>query len=255
MAGYGRSDTGKVREINQDTILVENESVGIFPNLYIIADGMGGHLAGEVASRMAVSCMKEFLQKFQRFQSSEDIAAKDYADVLLEAAASANEIVLGSASDDRHRAGMGTTLLAMMVAGGKAYIINVGDSRLYLINPRTDRMEQITVDHSYVMELVLNGKITMEEAEHHPNKNIITRALGTNPSVECDRFVCQLAEDDVVLMCSDGLTNMVSNEKILSIFKQCQQKTDAVERLIDEANNMGGMDNISVILYSQVDGV
>lgn len=247
MKGYGKSITGKIRKSNEDAILVLNEALGSLPNLYAVADGMGGHLAGEIASEMAISETKAFIAENNGYDNT--------LDALSDALQSANGKIYESGRDDSKRQGMGTTLLAVSVEGSSAYIVNVGDSRLYAISRVNKEIKQITVDHSYVQELLKQGRITADEAEKHPNKNIITRALGTYSYVECDSFKYDMAEGDYLLMCSDGLSNMLANDEILDIFIKNESISEMVEGLLGAANEKGGIDNISVIIYGGSDGV
>lgn len=242
MKGFGKSVVGKIRKTNEDAILVLNEPLGVLANVFVVADGMGGHLAGGVASVMAINEMKSFL--------AENVGYDDVLDAISDAILYANEKIHDNGLDNPEHRGMGTTLLAATVIGTKAFIVNVGDSRLYAINPDKNEIKQITVDHSYVQELLAQGKITADEAEVHPNKNIITRALGTSAYVECDRFTYLLGEGDILLICSDGLTNMLSNNDILAICKEGKNAGEIVDQLLDGANEKGGIDNISVIMYA-----
>lgn len=239
MIGIGKTDIGRVRSNNEDSVLVKNEPVGMLPNLYIVADGMGGHKAGEVASNLAItSCCDNLIY---------DASGEEILDTLIDAVRAANVTVFNYAAENTDCSNMGTTFVGCCVDGNTAYIAHVGDSRLYRIG--ADSIEQITTDHSYVGEMVRAGKLTPEEAENHPDRNIITRALGTNASVEADGLVVNLKDDDILLLCSDGLNTMLKNDEILSIVRRDGSTLEQrLDMLIDAANEKGGKDNISAIL-------
>ncbi len=194
---FSVTDIGRKRKTNQDYVYTSEQPVGSLPNLFLVADGMGGHNAGDYASRVAVE-------------------------------------------------GMGTTVVAAACEGNRLYVANVGDSRLYVINRFGIR--QITRDHSWVEEMVRLGEIEKEEARNHPDKNIITRAVGTDDMVKTDFFAVQLEEGDEVLMCTDGLTNMLEDEEIRMILDGARDIVEKAQQLVRAANDNGGRDNISVIL-------
>ena len=237
MQTFSITDTGRTRDANQDYVFCEEHAIGSFPNLFIVADGMGGHNAGDTASRMCVEVVVSQIEKSTKVTP---------IGILEQAVAAANETVYDASLEDVALYGMGTTLVGTVVFGDTAYVINVGDSRLYSFR---DTLKQVTVDHSLVEEMVQSGKLQKEAIRTHPNKNIITRALGTNRTVKADCFEIEVREGDVLLLCSDGLTNMLEDDRIESIIKQYKNDMKrAGEILIEEANEAGGKDNISVVL-------
>lgn len=205
----------------------------------ILADGMGGHNAGEVASQNAVKFIAEELNKMMENNDTEIPGG------LIKAMSYANEKVYTMAALNPIHSGMGTTVVAAYVDGDTAYVANVGDSRAYAV--RDDEIFQITTDHSVVAELVRCGSITPEEARRHPQKNIITRAVGTDTSVRTDVFEYDYAPDDILLLCSDGLSTMLEDKEILAIVKNGNTSEEIVASLIDAAKEYGGLDNITVI--------
>ncbi len=235
MKVFSATDIGQKRQMNQDFLFASEEPVGNLPNLFVVADGMGGHNAGDFASRYGVSVLVENVKKDKNFNPVKIIRAGIEA---------ANREVMEQARRDPSMAGMGTTMVAATIVGGYAYIANVGDSRLYLVS---DQLSQITQDHSLVEEMVRLGELTPEEARNHPDKNIITRAVGTGEEVRIDFFDMKLEEGAMLLMCSDGLTNMVDDETIYDIVKNVENPGKA-QALVDQANANGGKDNIAVIL-------
>ena len=238
MKTFSMTHVGQRRETNQDYMYTSETSVGRLPDLFLVADGMGGHAAGDYASRFTVEKIVEYVTESEE---SEPVT------VLGEAVRYANEHLLAEANADASKAGMGTTIVAAVVVGDKLYTANVGDSRLYVINQ--ERITQITRDHSLVEEMVQSGKLQKEEMRTHPNKNIITRALGTNPEVKADCFEIEVEEGDVLLLCSDGLSNMMEDKTIEAIIKKNPEDMEqAARQLVDEANKAGGKDNISVVL-------
>ncbi|MCD7778614.1 MAG: Stp1/IreP family PP2C-type Ser/Thr phosphatase [Clostridiales bacterium] len=241
MRGFGKSDIGRVRDLNEDSVFVSNTSVGKLPNLYIVADGMGGYKGGEVASSSAISYFCEYARNYQ----GED----DILDIIVEGVRYANNLIIRDARNDAERlGGMGTTFTALVVNDGKLYIAHVGDSRLYVVDQNYVR--QVTTDHSYVMELVKAGKLTKEEARNHPDRNCITRALGVEDNVLVDGIVNNF-ENRFVILCTDGLTNMLRDEEIEGIIYSEWELEKKAYRLIDEANSRGGYDNISVIVIDR----
>ena len=235
MKVFSATDIGRKRQVNQDFIFTSEGAVGNLPNLLVVADGMGGHNAGDFASRYGVSVLVESVRKDRNFNPVK---------ILRNAIEAANREVLSQARMDPSMAGMGTTMVACTVVGGYAYVANVGDSRLYV---SSSELTQITQDHSLIAEMVRLGELTPEEGRNHPDKNIITRAVGTAEEVRIDFFDIKLESGNRILMCSDGLTNMVDDERIFEILKGKEAETSAQE-LVDEANNNGGKDNIAVIV-------
>ena len=236
MKSFSITDIGIKRKVNQDYVFCEDKQVGGLENLFIVADGMGGHNAGDYASRFSV---KEFVDQIR--QSKETTPIK-----MMEAAIQdTNEALLKLANDNEELEGMGTTFVVATIEGSTLHVANIGDSRLYVIR---ENIKQITRDHSLVEEMVRMGKLNKEEAKGHPNKNIITRALGTRLLVEPDFFEVPLQENDIILMCTDGLSNMLEDEKINDIVKSTQDLEEAAKLLIHEANHNGGIDNIGIVL-------
>lgn len=236
MKTFSMVDVGRRREVNQDFVLVSDKPVGNLPNLLIVADGMGGHKAGDFASRFVAETLFEEVRR-----SHEDGPEA----ILRKAIKSANHKLIEKAKQDVHLEGMGTTLVAATVIEHTLYFANIGDSRLYLLN---DGIRQLSKDHSFVQEMVRLGGIDAEEAKHHPDKNIITRAIGAKEHVEIDFFEFRIQKGDTILMCTDGLSNMVEDEEMLCIVKSSRDIVEAAERLIERANENGGSDNIGVVL-------
>ena len=236
MRTFSGTDTGRRRDMNQDYMYISETPVGNLPNLFILADGMGGHNAGDYASRYTVEVIVNAVRN-----SSEHSPAV----VIRRAIAEANQAVMEKARTDIDLEGMGTTVVVATVQDRELCVANVGDSRLYVIG---DEIVQITEDHSLVEEMVRMGGIGREEARNHPDKNIITRAIGARDDVEVDFFNLELQTGDMVLLCSDGLTNMVDDETICRILKNGNSLRDRVEELVETANANGGRDNISVIV-------
>lgn len=228
------TSVGKIRALNEDAFYVAplaNNSL-----LAVVADGMGGHNAGEVASNEAINVIRDVATENEH----------EAKEVLIEALNVANSTVYKMSQDKTTLSGMGTTITACLVSDEKVTAAQVGDSRLYLI--RDNKIIQITKDHSLVEMLIENGSITRDDAKHHPQKNVITRAIGTDSSVEADIYEFSIENGDIILLCSDGLVNMVEDEKILSIIKKTRKFEQTADKLINEAENAGGNDNITVIL-------
>ena len=236
MKTFSITDVGMVRQVNQDYVFTTGKPLGILQNLFVVADGMGGHQAGDYASKCTVEVMIKEIAKSE---------GEDIERVLVKAIKSANREIIKEASGDEHLKGMGTTVVAATVKEQMLYFANVGDSRLYLIN---QGIQQLSKDHSLVEEMVRLGGINEEEARHHPDKNIITRAIGVKEDVEVDFYEFSLKKGDIILMCSDGLSNMIEDEEIFAIVKGARDIVEAGQNLIDRANENGGNDNISVVL-------
>jgi protein phosphatase len=236
MKYYSMTDVGRKREMNQDYVFATDKPVGPFPNLLVVADGMGGHKAGDFASKYTVNVLRKELEN-----SSTDKPG----DILKRVVVIANNDLIRVAKSDVKLEGMGTTLVAATIIGNTLYFANVGDSRLYLIN---DKIRQLSKDHSLVEEMVRLGGIKAEEAKHHPDKNIITRAIGVKNDVEADIYEYRLKKGDVILMCTYGLSNMVEDEDMFDIVKGARDIVEAVEMLIEKANSNGGRDNIGVVM-------
>ena len=248
---FSVTDIGRKRKMNQDYVYSSEQPIGHLPNLFLVADGMGGHNAGDFASKCAVETMvREIRGCFE----------KNPVRILGKAIRAANDQIRRRAKEDASLYGMGTTVVVATVLGHYLQLANVGDSRLYIIN---DQIRQITRDHSLVEEMVRMGGIDRETARNHPDKNIITRAIGGLDTVEIDFFNEELHPGDLVLLCSDGLTNMLEDAEIGRILKEhsCGEENslegnflreNALQgkagRLVEAANNNGGKDNIAVIL-------
>ena len=238
MKSYSTTDKGKTREINQDYIYSSDEPVGLLPNLYIVADGMGGYNAGDYASRCSVEA---FVEQVRKNEQPTVIAT------MTAALKAANATVLQQARDNEEFRGMGTTFVAATVFPDRVYVMNVGDSRLYLVG---DEIRQITVDHSYVEEMVRKGELQRKDARIHPKKNVITRAVGVEDTVEADFYEVEPEKDSrYLLLCTDGLTNMIEDEEIGHLLrKYTKTPQEAVHKLVSKANDYGGKDNISIII-------
>ena len=237
MKTFSMTHIGQRREINQDYMYTSETAVGNLPNLFLVADGMGGHAAGEYASRFTV---EKLVEKIKESSQTEPVA------LMKEAVEQVNAMLLAEANADRAKAGMGTTIVAATVIGERLYAANVGDSRLYVINEES--ITQITRDHSLVEEMVRLGEMNKEDAKDHPDKNIITRAIGVMPEVAPDFFEISLKDQDMILMCSDGLTNMINDIDIKKIVLGQRDIVEKAEKLVETANQNGGRDNITVVL-------
>ncbi|MGI6117961.1 MAG: Stp1/IreP family PP2C-type Ser/Thr phosphatase [Bilifractor sp.] len=235
MKVFSATDVGQIRKMNQDFIFTSVEPVGNLPNLFIVADGMGGHNAGDYASRYSVSVMIDTIKEDQNTNPVKILRAG------IEAANTA--VLEKSLSEDRLR-GMGSTMVAAVVAGDVVYVANVGDSRLYIAD---DHLHQVTQDHSLIAEMVRLGELTPEEGANHPDKNIITRAVGTSEEIKIDFFDFKPEQDSVFMMCSDGLYNMVEETVIYQVLKDDQVENKA-GKLVQLANAGGGLDNIAVVV-------
>ena len=238
MKTFSITDTGVLREMNQDYFFASDSPVGNLPNLFIVADGMGGHKAGDYASRYTT---ERIVASASRNESTEPIT------ILKEAIEKANLLLLEDAQNAPDKSGMGTTLVIATIYDKCMYVANVGDSRLYVLG---SAIRQITNDHSLVNEMVKLGEIDESEAREHPDKNIITRAIGAASSVEADFFEVDLKKKDRVLICTDGLTNMVSDKEILAIANSCKSPEETVEKLVSTANANGGRDNITAMIIN-----
>lgn len=236
MQAQALTDIGRKRQVNQDYIFASTKPVGVFPNLFILADGMGGHKGGDFASKYLTETMVGFVSKSQ---------SPDIIRVLRSAINLSNTMILEKSHSDNALRGMGSTLVAGVIRDDILTVANVGDSRLYVIR---DGITQVTRDHSYVEELVESGKITRESDEYFRKKNIITRAVGTDDAVSADFFEVDVLDGDHILLCSDGLTNMVDDDTILAVISGHGSLQYKAKTLIDTANANGGNDNIAVIL-------
>ena len=244
---YGLSDLGRVRKLNEDSFLVSDDL-----KLYLVADGMGGHAAGDVASRKSIELIKGFIERTAKdnditwpFEMNPELAPE--ANKLIAAVRIANKKIYEMSFSNPKLKGMGTTIAGLFIAKAKGYIVHVGDSRMYLM--RNGRLKQITEDHSWVNEQVKENVITKEEAKQHRWKNVITRALGSEKEVKVDLQEEDIISGDVFLICSDGLSGMVERKTMEDVIKKhIDNLSEAAEEMIDYANKAGGVDNITVIL-------
>ena len=244
MKSCAGTDVGQVRRSNQDFVYASDEACGKLPNFYLVADGMGGHQGGGFASRYAAERMVELL--------TEDDSGLEVPS-MRRAIAEVNHELYRKACvfDDLH--GMGTTLVAAVVADNTLYVANIGDSRLYVIG---EEIHQITRDHSWVEEMVAQGKLERDSEEFRQNKNVITRAVGVRDSVTADFFEVELHPGEKILICSDGLSNMLTADEIRDIVRQRETCQEAALTLLQAGNRRGGRDNISVVVVDpEVKGV
>ncbi len=247
MKSYSMTDIGMRRTMNQDYVFCEELEIGSLPNLFVVADGMGGHKAGDYASRF---CVESLAQLVSKDRQREPVAVLDTC------IKKVNQKLFELTQKHEDLNGAGTTLVAATIYESTMYVANVGDSRLYVLHPREDGdlsgpcvMKQITEDHSLVELMVKSGEIRREEARTHPNKNVITRALGAGKDVEVDYFEVNVVPGDVVMLCSDGLTNMVEDAEIEQIIRQNGESVSrTVKELVRAANRQGGRDNIGIVM-------
>lgn len=242
MKSYCVTDVGQRRATNQDFVYTSMKPVGNLPNLFVVADGMGGHKAGDKASSYTVQVL---LQDIRKNTDTNPIK------IIRSAIENANVKVLEKSNSASEFAGMGTTLVVTTIIGHYLYVANVGDSRLYLIG---NEIQQITKDHSLVEEMVRIGEINREQARNHPDKNIITRAIGARKKVVIDFFDMRLQRGDIILMCSDGLSNMIDDRDIERIVKSGPDLSWIGNELVAMANQNGGKDNIAVVLIEPLTG-
>ncbi len=241
MKVFAKSDIGKAREMNQDSYYVSQPSPNV--GLYIVADGMGGYNGGEIASSLAITATKNYIENnFSKIKNSKE----DLKKLIKNAIEYANMIVYEKSKESPELEGMGTTIEVVLAVNNRVYIGHIGDSRIYRI--RKEFVRKLTVDDSYVQTLVKDGKITKEEALHHPKKNMLMKALGCTAFVEPIVTVKGFQKDDIIVITSDGLTNMVTDEEMYNIIKD--DINTAADKLINKANDAGGLDNITVIIIS-----
>ena len=238
MKACAMTDIGRVRNANQDYVFASAESVGNLPNLFLVADGMGGHKAGDYASRYI---SEHLVEHIKQAEDSEIIP------LLREGIEKVNQMLYQESRDKAELNGMGTTLVAAVIEDSSMYVANVGDSRLYLIR---NQLKQITKDHSYVEELVSLGQMERGSRDYREKKNIITRAVGTEEKLEIDFFEVSLEPGDYVLMCSDGLSNMLEDAEMEEIICSELELGEKAEKLITVANDNGEKDNIAVVLIN-----
>lgn len=240
MKVYVKTDIGMKRQMNQDAYCISQDNSKYA--LCVLADGMGGYTGGEIASNLAVMSIDKYIK--ENFIDGKDYDKEELQELIEKSIEYANTIVYEKSKREEDLEQMGTTLEICLIYNNRAYIGHIGDSRIYRI--RQDIMRKITMDHSYVQKLVKEGKITKEEAVNHPEKNMLMKALGCEPEIEPDVTVKGFQEEDIILICSDGLTNMVPEQEIYDIIKENYE--NAVENLVRKANEYGGNDNITVIL-------
>ena len=236
MRVFAATDVGREREINQDYIFCSMEPVGKLPNMFIVADGMGGHKAGDLASRYTV---EKFIESVKASGSDNPIT------IINDAIVEANGRLLEKAEESEAYNGMGTTLVVCTIIGESMYVANVGDSRLYLYD---GRLSQITRDHSLVEEMVSLGRLDRSEARKHEKKNVITRAVGGSKEIMADFFEAELTAGNRIIMCSDGLSNMVEDDEIEQVLAGNASTEDKTKKLLDRENENGGKDNIAIII-------
>lgn len=236
----GATSIGKIRELNEDSFIICGFDDGKPNGICVLADGMGGHNAGEVASAKAAELIA--LDLVGHFGETDE---KRIRQNIASAIDFANSEIYKMSLKNHDQAGMGTTVVTIFVADGVVRIANIGDSRAYVISEK--KIRKITVDHSVVEELVKSGSITSEEARNHPDKNIITRAVGTEEYVDADFYEYTPNGGEIILMCSDGLYEMLRDKEIKNIVNKAENLNEAVNALIDAANENGGVDNITVI--------
>lgn len=236
MNAYALTDVGRQRNMNQDYVFSTVKPVGNLPNLFIVADGMGGHKAGDLASKFSVNT---FIDCVKNSVSSKPVQ------IMSDAINHTNEELLKLASTSEDYRGMGTTFVVAVIYGRSMYVANIGDSRLYLADRE---LKQVTRDHSYVEEMVQMGTLNREDARTNEYKNVITRALGGTENVIPDFFEIEIEDNSRILMCTDGLTNMVTDKEIESVMSSHDDIMNKADKLVMMANQNGGKDNISVII-------
>lgn len=233
---FSITDIGKKRKLNQDYVYTSEKPIGNLPNLFIVADGMGGHNAGDYASKYTVETIVD------EVRNSFEVNPEK---IISRAIARANREIIKLASENEDLYGMGTTVVVATCMGKYLRVANVGDSRLYIVG---EQIRQVTTDHSLVEEMIRMGGIDREAARNHPDKNIITRAIGAADTVKADFFQETIKPGEMILMCSDGLTNMLEDEEIRMILQGQRDIVEKAEALVKAANLNGGKDNIAVIL-------
>jgi len=239
MKWAAKSHVGKVRENNEDSFYAKNSKCGVF----VVADGMGGHNAGEVASKMAIDIVSNYIDENIGNNNLKSIS--EINKVLDAAIEEANEKIYNESILNESMEGMGTTFTIAIIHNMKIFVGHVGDSRAYIL--KNDDINQITQDHTLVCELLKNGNITELEAKNHPKRNIITKALGTDRKINPDFKSYDLEEGDLIILCTDGLTNHIDNQEIKDIFMNYLDLNEACQLLINLANDRGGYDNITIV--------
>ena len=242
MYSVALTDVGRTRLVNQDTVYISDTTIGVLPNLYIVADGMGGEKAGDYASKSLIGYMLTYIEHTMKMPVMAIQESIEYA----------NANLFAEGSKNPNLSGMGTTVVAACIIDNILHVFNVGDSRCYVLDENS--ISQITKDHSLVEMLVSKGEITRESAEYKENKSKITRAVGAEEKVLIDSFEVELFGNEYVLLCSDGLTNMVDDRKIFNIISSSAGVKSSAKRLVEEANLSGGSDNISILLIDINEG-
>lgn len=240
MISYGKTDIGKKRSVNQDNIYFSDTPVGQLPNLYIVADGMGGHKAGDYASSYAVS---EFVKFVKEIEDTNPIS------IMKLGIQKINEDLIRISEESEEYNGMGTTFVIAVIVENRLYVANIGDSRLYIASK--ENIRQITLDHSLVEELIRTGQLDRLKVRNHPEKNIITRALGVSGEAIPDFFEVEIHFQERILMCSDGLSNMIEDDELRDVVVAQDNPEASVNQLIDKANYYGGKDNIAALVIVQ----
>lgn len=241
---YGMTDKGIVRQQNQDSIYISNNDD---IKLYIVADGMGGANAGDVASNKCVEFIKEYI-----WENYTEKSISEISNLLKSAIDYSNRKVYELSIQNPEYEGMGTTVITLLIVKNKLYVAHVGDSSLYRI--RKNIIRKITKDHTYVQKLVDDKTITKQEAKVHPKRHMITKVLGCDEIIQPDILIKKVEDDDYIVICTDGLTNMVSDKEIMNIIQQNDNSKISCTQLIDLANQRGGYDNISVIILKYING-
>lgn len=246
-----KSDVGQIRKNNEDNFIIDEKS-----GLFVVCDGMGGHSSGEVASKLAVDVVsKNFAQSLQKQQNADSTQVmfgetnpkiSETANRLVSSIRLANQVIFESSKNQPQNQGMGTTIVAVAATAGTHIVSWVGDSRVYMA--RNGHLQQMTVDHSLVQEQVNKGLITGSQAETSEYKNILTRALGAAESVEVDTIELTAEDDDYLLLCSDGLTRMLTDEQLMAVIKKFEKPQDICDALIAQANQAGGRDNVTAVV-------
>lgn len=233
-----KTDVGRVRHVNEDAVYyLQHDDTEAY---VIVADGMGGHKGGKLASHGCIDRIRGYLAGRAVYQAH----PQEIPDILKECLDYVNESLYLKSLEDASLVGMGTTVVLCVISHFTAYVANVGDSRMYLL--RGGEIRQVTKDHSLVQELLDAGSITPEEAQHHTNKNVITRAIGSEKSVAVDTYTVDLQDNDLIILCSDGLTNLITDAEMVRILQREPVLEDGISRLVEAANSYGGFDNITV---------
>lgn len=236
-----KSDRGIIRDTNEDYCNIVTGYPDV-PLSFVIADGMGGHNSGEVASKMAVDIVSKFIVDYPESFKDEKIITDSITTAML----NANEKIFYDASEQESNHGMGTTLIVAVILEDKLFLGHVGDSSAFLI--RENEIEKLTTDHTYIQELIKNGTITHEEAVNHPKRNVLTRAIGCEQNITIDSYVYSIRKNDVILLCTDGLTNMVNENEIKDTINNNQDAEKICSTLVEIANSRGGDDNVTVMI-------